>query len=206
MVSDCELAWLAGIVEGEGSISFQGANSVRVTVQMVDRDIIERCYRVAGLGYIDNPKYSTTHKAQWPWIVQRRDDVIMLLHMILPWLGQRRSQKAQEALIRLDNCRRAGYCIRGHPLVGENYYVSPRGQGQCRECQRLRHAARYTKVYPADDRIPHGLCHCGCGQRTAISNRTRDGNIKGQPKRWVRGHNPQRPLPADYQPPEPSPF
>ena len=35
-----------------------------------------------------------------------------------------------------------------------------------------------------------GLCECGCGQETTISNRTRPskGHVKGQPMRFILGH------------------
>lgn len=36
-----------------------------------------------------------------------------------------------------------------------------------------------------------GLCMCGCGQRTPLSTKTRTarGDVKGQPVRFVNGHN-----------------
>lgn len=39
--------------------------------------------------------------------------------------------------------------------------------------------------------IPAGYCHCGCGQKTQIStkNHKKYGWIKGQPVRFVNGHN-----------------
>ena len=56
--------------------------------------------------------------------------------------------------------------------------------------------------------IPYGYCHCGCGQKTIpweVSNRPR-GRIRGEPRRFIHGHNtlvanpnPAKPLP----PPEP---
>lgn len=41
---------------------------------------------------------------------------------------------------------------------------------------------------------PHGYCRCGCGQRTAISDRTvtTRGRVKGQPNPYMPGH-PGRP-------------
>ena len=35
-----------------------------------------------------------------------------------------------------------------------------------------------------------GLCECGCGAKTTISNRTREskGHVKGQPMRFIIGH------------------
>jgi hypothetical protein len=45
------------------------------------------------------------------------------------------------------------------------------------------------------------LCECGCGRPTAIAARTRTrwGWKKGQPKRFVHGHNPNRPPTPDYR-------
>ncbi len=39
--------------------------------------------------------------------------------------------------------------------------------------------------------VPFGFCHCGCGQRTAVSKRNckSEGTISGQPKRYVRFHH-----------------
>jgi hypothetical protein len=47
--------------------------------------------------------------------------------------------------------------------------------------------------------VPHGYCHCGCGERTKIAERTaRDrGHVAGQPLRYIKGHN-TRLAPAEY--------
>lgn len=44
----------------------------------------------------------------------------------------------------------------------------------------------------SDSPIPPGLCQCGCGQKTKLAKRTRyeRGHVKGQPLRYVNGHNP----------------
>ena len=46
---------------------------------------------------------------------------------------------------------------------------------------------------PSIETIPVGLCQCGCGQKTAISNKTskRRGCVKGEPVRFLTGHRPQ---------------
>lgn len=72
-------AWLAGIFEGEGCISFTGQNSVCLDITMTDR---------------------------------------------------------------LANCRRQGYCKRGHRMFGKNLYVSPGGSRQCRTCSAERELTR----------------------------------------------------------------
>ncbi len=42
--------------------------------------------------------------------------------------------------------------------------------------------------------IPYGYCHCGCGQKTKLADRTsqRDKTAKGEPKRFIHGHNTPR--------------
>jgi len=50
-------------------------------------------------------------------------------------------------------------------------------------------------VYRGDrPRSGPGYCACGCGERTPISTRTdkRYGAIKGEPRRYVYGHNDSR--------------
>lgn len=39
--------------------------------------------------------------------------------------------------------------------------------------------------------IPYGYCHCGCGQLTKLSpmNWAKGGYVKGQPYKYVTGHN-----------------
>lgn len=46
--------------------------------------------------------------------------------------------------------------------------------------------------------IPFGLCHCGCGEKTKLSPRTRlsKGTIKGQPYRFIAGHQTRIPEPG----------
>ena len=47
--------------------------------------------------------------------------------------------------------------------------------------------------------MPDGLCECGCGEATVVAERTdtRQGKVKGQPQRFVFGHN-RRKTPHDY--------
>jgi hypothetical protein len=40
--------------------------------------------------------------------------------------------------------------------------------------------------------IPFGYCQCGCGQKTNIAKKSSRGVKKGQPCRFLHGHNPQK--------------
>lgn len=109
MATNEQIAWAAGIFEGEGCISLMQSRSrgsnrtrpwVRLSVQMTDRDVIEHLYEVVAVGGVslhhraNRPKY----KDCWAWQASARDDVIELLTLFLPWLGNRRTAKANEAL------------------------------------------------------------------------------------------------------------
>ncbi len=54
----------------------------------------------------------------------------------------------------------------------------------------------------ADSTVPYGYCHCGCGEKTAIADKTRPnlGYIKGIPRKFRRGHNHRRPLEERFWP------
>jgi intein/homing endonuclease len=55
----------------------------------------------------------------------------------------------------------------------------------------VRHVSRYDWKLTGHTRFtepPDGICACGCGQPTPIATRTRNGNVKGQPRRYADGH------------------
>lgn len=48
-----------------------------------------------------------------------------------------------------------------------------------------------SKPTTSSQDIPYGYCQCGCGQKTTVSKRnsTIHGRVKGQPMRYISGHN-----------------
>ena len=52
------------------------------------------------------------------------------------------------------------------------------------------------------NRVADGFCGCGCGQRTTIATFAdrRNGAVKGQPRRFVRGHHMRL---REFRPPKP---
>lgn len=134
------LEWFAGYFEGEGNIAFTGANSVCISVNSTDYDVLEKCVEATGTGSIWGPykKQNGSHKDQWKWSITQSDQVCKILVSILPMLGSRRRERAKAAILRLQMVRKQGFCKRNHPLEGDNLYVSPGGQRQCRACQHIR--------------------------------------------------------------------
>ncbi len=154
-MDDSDWAWLAGIFEGEGCITFTGRNSVCLSVNMTDRDVVERCLHLTGVGSLYSRSETRGRaKTLWGWQIANQDGVRQVLAGIRPWLGNRRGARADAAIQRLANCRRSGYCKRGHRMSGENLYVSPGGQRMCRACVKIRESDRAARrreasPYPA---------------------------------------------------------
>jgi hypothetical protein len=45
-----DIAWLAGIIEGEGTFGRKGHPAGQVRVQMTDEDVIDRLHSLTGVG------------------------------------------------------------------------------------------------------------------------------------------------------------
>lgn len=114
-MNTCWLAWLAGIVEGEGNINVHTTHKVRggerraypypqLRVRMTDEDVVRRCAEVAQEygGGVYGPWSSKQegklhHKPSWQFTITGEPARRLLLDL-LPYLGERRSAKVREVL------------------------------------------------------------------------------------------------------------
>jgi hypothetical protein len=134
-----EAAWVAGIVEGEGSILIRPTGerkvAVNVKVAMCDYDVIERLAEWSGVGNVTGPfmpKGGT--KPQWRWTVSARSECVSLLGQIEPFLLARRGAAAREALaaIRMHEEFTQRFCKNGH----DKDECGVNAQGACKECRK----------------------------------------------------------------------
>lgn len=89
-------AWLAGLLEGEGSFTHNGG-CPRVSLRMTDKDILERFAKELGVEYQEE----APPKSHWNMIFRCNiygDRAAVLMERILPWMGERRSAKIRECL------------------------------------------------------------------------------------------------------------
>lgn len=98
-----EIAWLAGIFEGEGHCRIQIVKNrpyPQVIVDMTDEDIIRRLHSVSGVGRIKGPfqPKPPAKKPRWTWYVTRGVDAKAFLEAILPWMGDRRINQIENVL------------------------------------------------------------------------------------------------------------
>ena len=105
-------AWLTGLFEGEGCIwKDPRSNSIRLTLNSTDKDIIDRLFQMVGCGKITPIKFPPNkqhYKPAWTWTVHKAKDVQRLLVTMLPLLGERRAYTALNALdtLELDRTRK----------------------------------------------------------------------------------------------------
>jgi hypothetical protein len=109
------LAWLAGIVEGEGSIrwqtptkdngdgtSYRRGGRLFMAIAMTDEDVLLRVAEVAGVGKVYGPygPYKSrlgSKKQNWTYVVTGADGYA-LLAAIFQWLHSRRREQVVSSL------------------------------------------------------------------------------------------------------------
>lgn len=103
MTTDVDIAWAAGLFEGEGCIYWQARSNnhgqASLQIRMTDLDVLTKFVDIVQCGKIFSRDYdqaSNSKKRVYKWNVQVRDDVIKVLNMLLPYLGERRTEKALE--------------------------------------------------------------------------------------------------------------
>lgn len=102
-----ELAWAAGLFEGEGCITHSGQRAAKLTPRLVlastDYDTVERFWTsVGGIGrmrfQMTTPSSRPNAKNRWEWYVNGHEKVQAVIAMLWFGMGQRRRQKAMEIL------------------------------------------------------------------------------------------------------------
>lgn len=98
-INQVDLAWLAGILEGEGSFYVENDRPY-IKVSMVDEDIIWRVYDLVGAGHIgvENRK-DPNQQTCFRWRTQGHY-AMQLMPLLLPYMGYRRSARIEELLER----------------------------------------------------------------------------------------------------------
>src|SRR5712692_6908714 len=102
MSTKLQIAWAAGLFEGEGTITLSGASkSPRLKVSMVDQDIVRKFAKIVRGGHLSiwivkNPK----HRKQLCWYTGQKATVARVLKLLIPHFGKRRLKRALEVYAR----------------------------------------------------------------------------------------------------------
>jgi hypothetical protein len=151
MRNEVDIAWAAGLFEGEGCLNvFRKRPGAKVQVQarlgMTDRDVVERFQAVIGFGKIHVHRPGTNgHKPVPTWCVYEAEKVVEFIELVLPFLGSRRYAKALEvreaALTVRPHNEKKTHCPKGHGFEGDNLVLEPIRGGRyvarrCRTCRK----------------------------------------------------------------------
>lgn len=105
MTSECEIAWAAGLFEGEGSLSVRTANSRQavITIASTDRDVIERFAKVvSGERPVQGPhspgRSARGYKSIYRWQSARWAEIKRIGELLRPWLSERRTAQLNRVL------------------------------------------------------------------------------------------------------------
>lgn len=142
-----ETAWVAGIIEGEGSITWSGQGRAVIAVSMTDLDTVERLKSWTGMGTVRQiPMRNNMTKPAWIWSVAAQGDFLALAEQIEPYLMSRRAARlgevlallmAHQARIEAGKALRfvagEGICTHGHDRAA----VGVLTRNRCGECARL---------------------------------------------------------------------
>ena len=101
----CDIAWAAGLFEGEGCFTRKrngGRLVVAAALSMTDEETVRRFHQVLGFGTVyslDPPSWRDgKRKPQWRWQTGREYEFRALVELLDPYLGERRWRRAHELL------------------------------------------------------------------------------------------------------------
>jgi len=105
MPTQVEIAWAAGLFEGEGCITWQKRANRRgcpvLQIRMTDEDVLRKFCKVVGRGKVETKPYfqdKRSTKVVWVWQVRDVESVKHTLSLLMPHFGNRRKARAKEIL------------------------------------------------------------------------------------------------------------
>lgn len=112
-LNEVEIAWIAGLLEGEGSFGLDLRSKKRykvstapaapyMKISMVDEDVIARLSHLLNKTYFSPRRKTSTGKTVYILHVGDRETLEYLLPRLLPYFGARRTQRVQECIDALD--------------------------------------------------------------------------------------------------------
>lgn len=157
-----DIAWFAGLFEGEGCLSIERNGNTKLSIGMTDLDIIERVRTLFPNCNNTKPRQQKPVRPEYrmpkvihSWRVSDPQEVRRIIVLMLPFLGERRSARAREVLEHLDTRpgigsyqRNKTHCAQGHEYTPENTVYGRDGNAlyrRCRTCMKTWWTANNAK-------------------------------------------------------------
>ena len=97
---DIDLAWAAGLLEGEGCFTIHSKKHPYILVDMCDKDVIEKLHTIFPFGNVRGPyrhKDRPDNKDRWRFDAYGPKARHIILHLF-PYMGSRRKQRMQQLM------------------------------------------------------------------------------------------------------------
>lgn len=106
-ISEFDLGWFVGILEGEGSISCRynpktGYLCAELTVSSTDEDVINRLHNLYPGKSKYVKEYKNHYKTQYVWAVTSREGIRTVINKVKSYMSNRRYTKMCEILTEFD--------------------------------------------------------------------------------------------------------
>ena len=93
MAENTEVAWAAGLFDGEGSVRKVDSRHRMISVQMTDLGILERFDRaLGGVGGISGPRILPKRKPMWHWYACS-ENAVTVADLLLPYVDERNRER-----------------------------------------------------------------------------------------------------------------
>lgn len=101
IITNLDRAWIAGLVEGEGSFYLRNKADYPAAVfqlNMTDEDVVRRAHRLSGRVGTVNPLAPGVRsvKQQWRWRIASQAEVAWFMDQMYHLMGERRRAKIDE--------------------------------------------------------------------------------------------------------------
>ena len=111
-IPEPQIAWIAGLLEGEGSFGIDRRSEKRyknskappspfIKIAMVDEDVIAHLSRLLDKPYYVPNRLTVTGKKVFQLHIGEKKKVLWILQRIRPYMGVRRGEKIDECLVLL---------------------------------------------------------------------------------------------------------
>lgn len=111
LITVIDLAWLAGLLEGEGSFfvnerkNDKRTPAARISMQSTDKDVLDRVHFLLG-GSLSNAivrKNRPNAKPAWQWCLSNTSYCVELCKRLYPLMSERRQGQINSIFERFDN-------------------------------------------------------------------------------------------------------
>lgn len=140
-----ELAWLAGLLEGDGCFHLSQGRYPLLVLGMTDRDTVERAQEVCGgVGSIsERPAGTKGYKPMWRWDVCSVDAIAVMM-TVYGMMSTRRQARIREVI---EGYRSApGRAWNGQRRREESSALEAQGLRRCSVCDEVKSLSDYAKV------------------------------------------------------------